>query len=250
MKLWTGRFSKEVDRRVNDFNSSIRFDMRLVSQDIAGSRAHARMLGKCGIISIKEANDLIRALSELEDDIAAGKTRIRGDAEDIHTFIEAELTARLGDTGKKLHTARSRNDQVATDFKLYVRSETRAIRDMLLDFADTLISIAQKNTGTVMPGYTHLQRAQPVTFAHHLMAYVQMLTRDCGRLTDVYNRADDCPLGAGARPPAAPPRPGGAVPCPVRRRRSRRAGPRRSGAGPATAGPYHGFRGGVTSSGE
>jgi argininosuccinate lyase len=198
MKLWTGRFSKEADTRVNDFNSSIRFDRRLVNQDILGSVAHAKMLGKCGIITEKEAKDLVEELEKLKNEIAEGKTAVRDDAEDIHTFIEEELTARLGDTGKKLHTARSRNDQVATDFKLYVREETLGIRSALRDFVGALCKIAEQNLDAVMPGYTHLQRAQPVTFAHHIAAYAQMFLRDCGRLTDAYERACECPLGAGA----------------------------------------------------
>ena len=198
MKLWAGRFSKEVDAKLNDLNSSIRFDRRLVNQDITGSIAHARMLGRCKIISEHEVDALVSGLEAIRKEIEAGKLEIPGDVEDIHTFIEAELTARLGDTGKKLHTARSRNDQVATDFQLYIREEMLAIRGALFDFVEALCDIAKEHTDTIMPGYTHLQRAQPVTFAHHIMAYAQMFMRDCGRISDAYNRADDCPLGAGA----------------------------------------------------
>ncbi len=197
-KLWAGRSSKSADSRVNDFNSSIRFDFRLVYEDIRGSIAHATMLGRQGIIPAAEAEALVAELEIIAGQVAAGELTPPEDAEDIHTFIEAELTTRLGDAGKRLHTARSRNDQVATDFKLWVRGECLALRGEFARLVGALINIAEKNLETVMPGYTHLQRAQPVTFGHYMLAYVQMFLRDCSRLTDAYTRADGCPLGSGA----------------------------------------------------
>ena len=198
-KLWAGRSSKSADSRVNDFNSSIRFDFRLVYQDIRGSIAHATMLGRQGIIPAAEAEALVNELEKLADEVSRGELLPPADAEDIHTFIEAELTSRLGDAGKRLHTARSRNDQVATDFKLWVREECLSLRDEFAKLVKALITIAEKNLDTVMPGYTHLQRAQPVTFGHYMLAYVQMFLRDCSRLSDAYDRAaEGCPLGSGA----------------------------------------------------
>ncbi len=197
-KLWAGRASKSADSRVNDFNSSIRFDFRLVFEDIRGSIAHATMLGRQGIIPSDEAAALVDELEVIAGEVARGELLPPADAEDIHTFIEAELTSRLGDAGKRLHTARSRNDQVATDFKLWVREECLNLRAEFAGLVKALISIAEKNLDTVMPGYTHLQRAQPVTFGHYMLAYVQMFLRDCSRLTDTYERTDGCPLGSGA----------------------------------------------------
>ncbi|MBQ1223342.1 MAG: argininosuccinate lyase, partial [Oscillospiraceae bacterium] len=197
-KLWAGRSSKSADSRVNDFNSSIRFDFRLVYEDIRGSIAHATMLGRQGIIPSNEAEALVSELEKLADEVSRGELTPPADAEDIHTFIEAELTSRLGDAGKRLHTARSRNDQVATDFKLWVRNECLALRGEFAKLVKALITIAEKNLDTVMPGYTHLQRAQPVTFGHYMLAYVQMFLRDCSRLSDAFDRADGCPLGSGA----------------------------------------------------
>ncbi len=198
MKLWAGRFQKETDTLVNDFNSSIAFDARLYQQDIAGSIAHADMLGKTGIIEVEEAEKIIRGLKAILTDIEGGQVEFSLDNEDIHMNIEALLTQRIGATGKRLHTARSRNDQVATDFRLYVKEQITVIVGMILDLEQVLIKKAEENLDTVMPGYTHLQRAQPTTFAHYMMAYANMLKRDVTRLEDCLERLDECPLGAGA----------------------------------------------------
>lgn len=197
-KMWAGRSSKEVDPRVNDFNSSISFDSRMYRQDIKGSQAHAEMLGECGIIDKAESEKLIAGLETILADIDGGKLLIDPNAEDIHMFVEAELTKRLGDTGKRLHTARSRNDQVALDIRMYLKDEINEIIPMIRSLIKTLCDIAEKNLDTIMPGYTHLQRAQPITFAHHFMAYSQMLIRDIGRLGDTYGRMNKMPLGSGA----------------------------------------------------
>lgn len=197
-KMWAGRSSKEVDPRVNDFNSSIAFDSRMYRQDINGSKAHAEMLGECGIIDRSESEKIIAGLDEILADIESGKLLFDPNAEDIHMFVEAELTKRLGDTGKRLHTARSRNDQVALDIRMYLKDEINEIIPMIRSLIKTLCDIAEKNLDTIMPGYTHLQRAQPITFAHHLMAYSQMLIRDIGRLEDTYRRMNKMPLGSGA----------------------------------------------------
>lgn len=196
--MWAGRFSKEIDKTVNAFNSSIAFDARMYKHDIQGSIAHATMLGKCGIISEEDSEIIIKGLGEILEDIESGKLEFDPNAEDIHMFVEAELTKRFGDVGKRLHTSRSRNDQVALDLRLYLRDEIKEIREMVHKLCQVLISLAEKNTETVMPGYTHLQRAQPITFAHHLMAYVQMFIRDLGRLDDTAKRMNVCPLGSGA----------------------------------------------------
>ena len=198
MKLWAGRFQKETDTAVNDFNSSISFDARLYKEDIAGSIAHAAMLGKQGIIEEHEAEKIIEGLKAILADIEADKVEFSEENEDIHMNIESELTSRIGDTGKRLHTARSRNDQVAVDFRLYVKKEIPVIIGMVLDLEKVLIKKAQANLDAVMPGYTHLQRAQPTTFAHYMMAYANMLKRDVTRLEDCLERMDECPLGAGA----------------------------------------------------
>ena len=198
MKLWAGRFQKETDTLVNDFNSSIGFDARLYQQDIRGSIAHATMLGKQGIIEEHEAEKIIEGLKAILADIEDGKVEFSMDNEDIHMNIEAMLTQRIGDAGKRLHTARSRNDQVAVDTRLYVKEEIPAIIKQVLDLEQVLVKKAKANLDTVMPGYTHLQRAQPITFAHHLMAYAAMFKRDMGRLQDCLDRMDECPLGAGA----------------------------------------------------
>ena len=198
MKLWAGRFQKETDTAVNDFNSSISFDARLYKEDIAGSMAHAAMLGRQGIIEAHEAEKIIEGLQAILADIEADKVEFSEENEDIHMNIESELTARIGDTGKRLHTARSRNDQVAVDFRLYVKKEIPVIIGMVLDLEKVLIKKAQANLDAVMPGYTHLQRAQPTTFAHYMMAYANMLKRDVTRLEDCLERMDECPLGAGA----------------------------------------------------
>jgi argininosuccinate lyase len=197
-KMWAGRFKKEVDEKVNDFNSSISFDAVMYRHDILGSIAHATMLGKQGIIEQHEADMIVAGLKEILADIEDGKLSFDPTAEDIHMFVEAELTARLGETGKRLHTARSRNDQVALDIRMYLKDEVKAIEAMVRELTQTLCTIAKEHTKTVMPGYTHLQRAQPITFAHHLMAYAQMFWRDLGRLRDTYGRMNQMPLGSGA----------------------------------------------------
>lgn len=198
MKLWGGRFSKATDAKVDDFNSSIRFDMRMYRQDILGSIAHAQMLGKQGIIPQDDADLIVKTLGEILSDIEAGKVEFLVDAEDIHMNIEKILTDRIGAAGKRLHTGRSRNDQVALDIRMYIKDEITEIKKMALGLCSVLLKIAQEHTQTVMPGYTHLQKAQPVTLAHHLMAYFEMLRRDIGRLDDTYKRTNVCPLGSGA----------------------------------------------------
>ena len=198
MKLWAGRFQKETDILVNDFNSSIGFDARMYVQDIRGSIAHAGMLGKCGIIEEHEAEKIIEGLNAILADIDEDKVEFSLDNEDIHMNIEALLTERIGQTGKRLHTARSRNDQVAVDFRMYVKKEIPHIIGYLLDLEKVLIKKAKAHLNTVMPGYTHLQRAQPTTFGHYMMAYANMLKRDITRLEDCMERMDECPLGSGA----------------------------------------------------
>lgn len=194
--MWAGRFSKEVDEGVNAFNSSISFDARMYKQDIAGSIAHATMLGEQGIISMSDSLEIIGGLKEILSDIDSGKLVFDPNAEDIHMFVEAELTKRLGDVGKRLHTSRSRNDQVALDIRLYLRDEIKEIRALIVKLTETLCDIAEKNYDVIMPGYTHLQRAQPITFGHHIMAYAQMLLRDIGRLDDTFKRMNVNPLGS------------------------------------------------------
>lgn len=198
MKLWTGRFQKEISKTTNDFNSSISFDQRMYREDIHGSIAHATMLGQCGIIARSEAEKICNGLEGILQDIESGALPIDPEAEDIHTFIEGELTKRLGDTGKRLHTARSRNDQVALDIRMYLKNESGALQKLLTELILLLCDTAQAHTQTVMPGYTHLQRAQPVTFGHHLMAYAQMFLRDLARLKDAVKRMNIMPLGSGA----------------------------------------------------
>ncbi|MBR4626806.1 MAG: argininosuccinate lyase [Ruminococcus sp.] len=196
--MWAGRFSKQVDAGVNAFNSSIAFDGRMYRHDIQGSIAHATMLGDCGIIPKEDSLAIIGGLKEILADIDAGRLELDPNAEDIHMFVEAELTKRLGDVGKRLHTSRSRNDQVAVDLRLYLRDEVKEIQSLIVELTKTLIGMAKEHTETIMPGYTHLQRAQPITFAHHLMAYVWMLLRDLDRFTDAARRMNYCPLGCGA----------------------------------------------------
>jgi len=195
MKLWAGHFQKETDSRVDDFNSSISFDARMYREDIEGSIAHASMLKKCGIITEEEGTQIVAALADILADIDAGKLAIDPTAEDIHTFVEGELTARIGEAGKKLHTARSRNDQVATDMRLYMRGQVKEIVALCRELINTLCDHAEANVETIMPGYTHMQRAQPITFAHHLMAYAEMVHRDIERLDAALQRMDECPLG-------------------------------------------------------
>ena len=196
--LWKGRFKKELARETNDFNSSIGFDSRMFEEDIKGSIAHATMLGATGIIDKSESDKITAELEKILCDIKSGKLEIDMSAEDIHTFIEGELTARLGQTGKRLHTARSRNDQVALDIRLNLRKEISDIEEKLKSLIGVICNKAEENEETIMPGYTHLQRAQPITFAHHIMAYAAMLCRDLDRLRDVKRRMNICPLGSGA----------------------------------------------------
>ena len=198
MPLWTGRFKKQLDKKTNDFNSSISFDCRMASQDIKGSIAHATMLGKQNIIEKSESEKIVSSLKGIAADLESGKLEIDMSAEDIHTFVEGELTKRLGSTGKRLHTARSRNDQVALDLRLYLLDEIEKIDLALKEFIDVILKKAKENYDAVMPGYTHLQRAQPVTFGHHLMAYTAMLLRDRERLADCKRRTAVSPLGSGA----------------------------------------------------
>ncbi len=197
-KLWGGRFQKSTDKKVDDFNSSIRFDKRMYKQDIKGSIAHAGMLGRQGIIPQEDADKIIAELKNILSDIEAGKVEFLIDAEDIHMNIEKILTDRIGDAGKRLHTGRSRNDQVALDIRMYLMDETGVIEEMLVHALNVFVDLASEHTETIMPGYTHLQKAQPVTFAHHLMAYFEMFKRDLSRLTDCKKRMNVMPLGSGA----------------------------------------------------
>lgn len=198
MKLWKGRFTKTANASANEFNASITFDKRLYKEDIAGSIAHAKMLAKQGILTQKEVDTIVSALSAIEKDIAQDKVTFSVDSEDIHMNIESILTERIGDVGKKLHTARSRNDQVAVDCKLFVKEEIEQVKELLHGLLKALTVLAEKNQETIMPGYTHLQRAQPVTFAYHLLAYCQMFKRDIFRFEDCRDRMDWLPLGSGA----------------------------------------------------
>ena len=198
MKLWSGRFGKETDALVNDFNASIQFDQRLYREDITGSMAHAKMLGNCGIISLEDVALILEGLQGILEDVEAGKVTFTADNEDIHINVEALLTARIVEAGKRLHTARSRNDQVALDFRMYVRDQIPVVIGQLLELEDVLCRQAKQHQNTVMPGYTHLQRAQPISFAHHLMAYANMFARDITRLEDCQKRLNECPLGSGA----------------------------------------------------
>lgn len=197
-KLWGGRFQKSTDKKVDDFNSSIRFDKRMYKQDIKGSIAHAKMLGKQGIISSADAEKIVAGLLEILSDIESAKVEFLVDAEDIHMNIEKLLTDKIGDSGKRLHTGRSRNDQVALDIRMYLMDEIDEIYDMLKALLLVLLSLAKEHTATIMPGYTHLQKAQPVTFAHHLMAYFEMIKRDISRISDAKRRTNVMPLGSGA----------------------------------------------------
>ena len=196
MKLWAGRFTKDTDERVNSFNSSLSFDCRMYKHDIKGSMAHAKMLGKCGIISNEDVELILKGLEGILADIENQKLTFDNDAEDIHMFIEAELTKRIGDAGKRLHTARSRNDQVAVDLRLYLIDEIKEIIELITELIEVLIKKAEENKETIMPGYTHLQRAQPIMFGHHLMAYVSMLLRDKERLSQCLERTKVLPLGS------------------------------------------------------
>ena len=196
MKMWSGRFTKELDAGINDFNSSISFDHVMYHEDIEGSIAHATMLGKCGIIPMEDCEKIIAGLKGILADLDSGALQFDFTAEDIHMFVEQVLTERIGDAGKRLHTARSRNDQVALDTKMYLKKQTCLIYDEVHKLLDVIIEKAKENLYSVMPGYTHLQVAQPVTFAHHLMAYAQMLARDLDRLNDCFDRMNYSPLGS------------------------------------------------------
>ncbi len=198
MKLWGGRFRKETDSLVNDFNSSIQFDCRMYREDIRGSIAHAQMLADCGIISQEDRDQITVGLEGILADIEAGKVEFTSDNEDIHMNVEALLTERIGEAGKRLHTARSRNDQVAVDLRLYLRREIGEILHQILDLQQAIADQAGGHRETVMPGYTHLQRAQPISFAQHLLAYGAQLSRDVQRLEDCRKRMNICPLGSGA----------------------------------------------------
>ena len=195
-KMWAGRTSGETDKLADDFNSSIRFDSRMYQQDIKGSMAHAAMLSAQKIISAEDAEKIIDGLQTILDDLQSGALVIDENAEDIHMFVEEVLTARIGDAGKKLHTARSRNDQVALDLRMYLRDETQEIETKIKELLAVILDLAGKHTETIMPGYTHLQRAQPITFAHHLMAYAMMLCRDLDRLADGKKRMNVSPIGS------------------------------------------------------
>lgn len=198
MKLWGGRFTKETNQLVHNFNASISFDQKFFKQDIEGSLAHVTMLAKQGIISNEDKEVIIKGLNSIMDDIISGAVEIDGTQEDIHSFVEAALIERVGDAGKKLHTGRSRNDQVALDMKLYTRDELSLIQELLKDLLTVLHKIMKENLTTYMPGFTHLQKAQPITLAHHMGAYFEMFKRDYSRLTDIHNRMNYSPLGSGA----------------------------------------------------
>ena len=198
MKLWGGRFRKETDGLVNDFNASIQFDARLYREDIEGSLAHAEMLASCGIISQEDHAQIKAGLEGILADVEAGKVEFTAANEDIHMNVEALLTGRIGEAGKRLHTARSRNDQVAVDLRLYLRREIGEIMEQILSLQQAILDQARQHQNTVMPGYTHLQRAQPVSFAQHLLAYGEQLRRDVTRLADCKKRMNVCPLGSGA----------------------------------------------------
>ncbi len=197
-QLWGGRFTKETDQLVYDFNASIGFDKKLCEQDIRGSIAHAQMLARQKILTEKEGEDIVSGLQEILCDVKSKKIEITDEYEDIHSFVEENLTRRIGNAGKKLHTGRSRNDQVALDMKLYVRDEIDELDGRLKKLLETIENIMEKNLHTYMPGFTHLQKAQPVTLSHHMGAYFEMFKRDRGRMHDIYHRMNLCPLGSGA----------------------------------------------------
>lgn len=197
-QLWGGRFTKETDKLVYAFNASIGFDQKFFHEDVAGSRAHVKMLAAQGILTEKERDDILSGLDSIEKDVDAGKLSITDEYEDIHSFVEANLIDRIGDAGKKLHTGRSRNDQVALDMRLYTRGQVVEVDGLLEHFLETILSVMEENKETYMPGFTHLQKAQPITLAHHFGAYFEMFKRDRLRLLDIYERMNYCPLGSGA----------------------------------------------------
>lgn len=198
MKLWGGRFTKETDKLVYNFNASISFDQKFFRQDIQGSIAHATMLGAQGIISKDDSEKIVEGLKSILENIESGKLEITDEYEDIHTFVEANLIERIGDAGKRLHTGRSRNDQVALDMKLYTRDEIGNVDEELRELLQVILRIMKENVETYMPGFTHMQKAQPVTVAHHFGAYFEMFKRDRSRLSDIFARMNYCPLGSGA----------------------------------------------------
>ena len=197
-QLWGGRFTKETDKLVYNFNASISFDQKFYKQDICGSKAHVAMLASVGILTEDEKNKISEGLDSILADVESGKLAITEEYEDIHSFVEANLIDRVGDVGKKLHTGRSRNDQVALDMRLYVRDELTSVKELVIALLKQLHKLMKENTDTYMPGFTHLQKAQPVTFAHHIGAYMEMFKRDLSRINDIYERMNYCPLGAGA----------------------------------------------------
>lgn len=197
-QLWGGRFTKETNQLVYNFNASISFDQKFFRQDVRGSIAHVTMLASVGILTNEEKECIIKGLNSIVEDVEAGKLQITSEYEDIHSFVEANLIARIGEPGKKLHTGRSRNDQVALDMKLYIRDELGEVKELLIALMRVLHRLMKENVDTYMPGFTHLQKAQPITFAHHMGAYMEMFKRDYSRLEDIYARMNYCPLGAGA----------------------------------------------------
>ncbi|MBQ6806121.1 MAG: argininosuccinate lyase, partial [Lachnospiraceae bacterium] len=197
-QLWGGRFTKETDKLVYNFNASISFDQKFYVQDIEGSIAHVVMLEKQGILTKEEKDAIVKGLTGIRQDVENGTLQITEEYEDIHSFVEANLIERIGDAGKKLHTGRSRNDQVALDMRMYTRMEVLAVDSLVKTLLETLLKIMEENTETYMPGFTHLQKAQPVTLAHHIGAYFEMFKRDRLRMKDIYHRMNYCPLGAGA----------------------------------------------------
>lgn len=197
-QLWGGRFTKDTDRLVYNFNASISFDQKFFHQDVEGSIAHVVMLEKQGILTGEEKDAIVKGLTSIREDVDSGKLVITDEYEDIHSFVEANLIDRIGDAGKKLHTGRSRNDQVALDMRLYTREEVMAVDELLKDLLNVLLSIMKENTETYMPGFTHLQKAQPITLSHHMSAYFEMFRRDRSRMQDIYKRMNYCPLGSGA----------------------------------------------------
>lgn len=197
-KVWSQRFEGSLDPFIEQFNSSLSFDLRLLPYDVQGSLAHAQMLGRCGVIPLEEANQILAGLQSIQQEIVSGSFEPELGAEDVHYAVERALIQKIGDLGKKLHTGRSRNDQVGTDLRLYLRDQTDQIQALIHDLQGSLLTLADQHIDTLMPGYTHLQRAQPVSLAHHLLAYVEMLQRDRQRLSELYKRINVCPLGSGA----------------------------------------------------
>ncbi len=197
-QLWGGRFTKDTDRLVYNFNASISFDQKFFHQDVEGSIAHVVMLEKQGILTVEEKDAIVKGLTSIRDDVDQGRLEITEEYEDIHSFVEANLIDRIGDAGKKLHTGRSRNDQVALDMRLYTREEVTAVDELLKELLTVLLDIIKENTETYMPGFTHLQKAQPITLSHHMSAYFEMFKRDRSRMQDIYKRMNYCPLGSGA----------------------------------------------------